>query len=415
MIIVLGIFIVLSFGSFFYVNVTQKDSIKVGVLFSETGTMAESEQPVINAVLLAIDEINTQGGINGRRIVPVVYDAESKWKNYAQLAEKMIVTDNVKVIFGCWTSAARKEVKPVVEKYNNLLIYPTQYEGAEQSANIIYLGATPNQQIVPAVSWSLEHVGKRVFLVGSNYIFPYVANEVIKHEVNSSGGKVVGEAYLPLGSSNVDPVLKEILKQKPDIIFNTINGNTNVAFLGRLYELTKNQPRPVVMSFSLSNADINKIGAYKIAGDYAARTYFRAIQSPENKAFLTAYQAKYGTSNDINNPAATAYAGVYLWAQAAREAMLPTPAIVRDFMLRQSVNSPAGVIYIDPVSGHAWRTVLIGKADKAGAFQIVWSSLNPIPPVVYPNFKTKVEWDLFEYQLYSKWRQAWENDVDQGN
>jgi urea transport system substrate-binding protein len=392
-----------------YDRLTQNSEIKVGVLFSQTGTMAASEQPVARAVLLAIEQINKQGGIDGKSIVPVVYDGASNWKKYASLANKMLSQDKVKVIFGCWTSASRKEVKPVVEKYDGLLIYPTQYEGIEESNSIVYLGATPNQQLVPAASWMFSHHGKKVFLVGSDYIFPRVANEILAHETELLGGKVIGTQYIPLGSTNVDSVIEEIIQQKPDFIFNTINGSTNVAFFKRLFELTTGagRSRPPVMSFSLSSAETNAIGTDKMIGDYATWSYFPMQDNPENSAFLKAYKEEYGSTEPVNDPAATAFSGVYLWAQAAKQSPSVEPHIVRDYMLRGSLASPAGVIYIDPLNGHAWRAAMIARITAKKTYDIVWTSYAPIQPVVYLDFKTKAAWDLFEYQLYSAWDGSW--------
>ncbi len=413
--IVVGIIIASSFFYFFgygdsYHPFLKNKDIKVGVLFSETGTMVGSERPVMRAALLAIDQINQHGGIRGQRIIPVVYDGGSDWKKYATLARKMIVEDHVKVIFGCWTSAERKAVKPIVEKYDNLLIYPTQYEGVEESNNIIYLGATPNQQLVPAASWMFDHYGKKVYLVGSDYIYPHIANEILTHETALHGGEVVENQYINLGSTNVDAVIHDIIQKNPDFIFNTINGSTNLAFFKRLSELTAGR-RPPVMSFSLSSTMMHLIGTHKMLGDYATWTYFPAENNPENKAFLKAYQAKYGSIQEVNDPAATIFAGVYLWAQAARESPSPQPHVVRNFMLRGSVASPAGVIYVDPVNANAWRTVMIGKINSSGLYDIVWSSYTPIQPIVYPDFKTKANWSIFEYHLYTLWGNTWEDNA----
>lgn len=389
----------------FRVQVSKNDIWKVGILFSRTGTMASSEQPVINATLLAIDEINAQGGINNKKIVSVVYDGESNGKKYAELAKKLIVEDNVDVIFGCWTSASRKEVKPIIEKYDNLLIYPTQYEGVETSKNIIYLGPTPNQQILPAISWIFEHIGKRVFLVGSDYIFAHVANEIIKYEVKSRGGEILGEKYILLGSKDVNSVIQEIISQKPDVIFNTINGDTNIAFFERLYELTKNGHRPPAISLSLFTG----ISRKKLAGDYTVSSYLRNQDLPANKAFLDNYQKKYNSTQDVNTAAVSAYAGVYLWKQAVEEASVGIPTLVHERMLGQSAATPAGVIYIDPKNANAWRTSMISRFSKEGHIDVLWTSSNPIEPIVYPDFKKKTEWDFFEYQLYLNWNNSWEN------
>lgn len=391
------------------VYISEKNILNVGILFSKTGTMAESEQPIINAILLAIEEINEKGGINNQQITPIVYDGESNWKKYAELAKKLILQDDVSVIFGCWTSAARKEVKPIVEKYDNLLIYPTQYEGIEESSNIIYLGPTPNQQVLPAVSYAFEYIGKRVFLVGSDYIFSHVENEIIKHEVESRGGEILGEQYILFGSKNVDPIIQDIIAKKPDVIFNTINGDTNMAFFERFYELTKGGQRPPTISFSLPNAGRMKLNANRIAGDYAVWSYTTTEKVPENKAFLKSYKKKYGSIQNINDAAATAYAGVYLWKQAVQEALVTKPAFVRERLLRQSVASPAGVIYIDPKNANAWRTTHISQFNKNGQLDQMWTSMNPIEPVVYPDFKKKTEWGFFEYKLFLKWNKAWQN------
>lgn len=407
------IIIIAAVSSFYFLDYkiyhpfTQNKDIKVGILFSETGTMADSERPVMRAALLAIDQINAEGGINGRHITPIVDDGVSDWNKYAVLAKTMILQNHVKVIFGCWTSAARKAVKPIVEKYDNLLIYPTQYEGVEESNNIIYLGATPNQQLVPAASWMFAHYGKKVYLVGSDYIYPHIANEILAHEIAQHGGEIVGSQYISLGNTNVDQVIKDIIQKKPDFIFNTINGSTNIAFFKRLSDLTAGQQRPLVMSFSLSSTGTQ---IAKIPGDYAAWSYFLTQDNPENTAFLKAWRAKYGSIDEVNDSAVTIYAGVYLWAQAARQAPSPEPNVVRDFMLRASVPSPAGVIYIDPVNANAWRTVLINKINPNGLNEVVWSSQAPIQPIIYPDFKTKAQWNILEYQLYAKWNESWENN-----
>jgi urea transport system substrate-binding protein len=400
---------ILLFYLFEYTHLTQDTTIKVGVLFSETGTMAESEQPVIRSTLLAIEQINQQGGINGKQIIPIFYDTQSDWKNYAQLAKKLILKDHVNVIFGCWTSASRKEVKPIVEKYNNLLIYPSPSEGIEESNNIIYLGSTSNQQLVPAASWMFDHYGKKAYLVGSEYIFPYVANEILSHEATILNGKIVGTSYIPFGSMNVDNVINDIIKKNPDFIFNTINGSTNTAFFNRLYDLTTavGRKRPRVMSFSLSAGEMISSGMDKMVGDLTTSSYFQIQANPKNQEFLKAYKEKYGSTKNINAPTINAYAGVYLWKQALSESPSLEGGVVHDFMLRQSIASPAGVIYIDPYNSHAWRKIIIGQINHKKTYDFVWTSYTPIQPSVFPDFKTKAEWAFFEYKLYMKWNKSW--------
>lgn len=193
-------------------------------------SLASSEGDLVDTVKLAVNQINEAGGVLGRSLKAVVVDGASNWRRFAQEAERLITKDKVPVIFGCWTSACRKAVKPVFEKYNHLLFYPLQYEGLEQSPNIVYTGAAPNQQIVPSVLWALENIGKRVYLTGSDSIFPRTANMIIKDLLANYKIELLGEHYLPPGSTDVSAVTEEIKRLQPDLIFNTIHGDSNIAF-----------------------------------------------------------------------------------------------------------------------------------------------------------------------------------------
>ncbi|MDR2110408.1 MAG: transporter substrate-binding protein, partial [Spirochaetaceae bacterium] len=232
-------FVVLALGAFVAASVfagggQDGKTVKVGVLHSLSGTMSISEVAVRDASLLAIEEINAAGGLLGAKIVPVVEDGASDWPTFAEKAEKLIQQDKVAVVFGCWTSASRKAVLPVFEELNHLLFYPVQYEGLEASPNIIYTGAAPNQQIMPAVTWLIGEGKKRFFLLGSDYVFPRTANQIIKAQLDAEGGQTIAEEYTPLGHVDYTTVVARIRELKPDAILNTLNGDSNVAFFKQL-------------------------------------------------------------------------------------------------------------------------------------------------------------------------------------
>jgi urea transport system substrate-binding protein len=403
---------VLFFAIVFYSTLTntfgQKKSIKIGILFSTTGSMADIERPSLRASLLAIEELNQQGGINGALIEPIVYDPASNLNKTAQLATKLIVEDKVVAIFGCHTSSSRKKVKEVVEKYDSLLIYPVDYEGVEESKNIIYLDMTPNQKIIPAVSWIAEQKVKKMYLAGSNYIWPRVTNEIITHEIQQQGGEVVGSSYLILGSTDVAPIVDDIIAKKPDVVISTMVGRSALAFLQRLYDKIPAMQLPIVMVLDVIPVEENGKKQNEFLGLYLVVSYFKELVNPENKAFLKAYENKYGSSKEVDYPAATSYAGVYLLAQAIRQSPQLNPLSIRENMLRQSIASPAGVMYIDPVNANTWRSVFINRINQQGISELVWTSNVPIEPNAYPDFKTKAEWDFFEYQLFVGWGNAWE-------
>lgn len=381
--------------------------VRVGILHSLTGTMAISETSVRDATLLAIEELNAAGGVLGRRIEPVIADGRSDWPVFAREAERLITRERVAVVFGCWNSASRKTVKPVFEKYNHLLFYPVQYEGLEQSPNIIYTGAAPNQQIIPAVKWSFDHLGQRFFLVGSDYVFPRTANAIIKAQVAALGGTIVGEEYLRLGSREVEAVVGKIADSQPTVILNTINGDSNVAFFHALRQAGITPARIPTVSFSLAENELSHIKTSGMAGDYAAWNYFQSVDSPENHHFVKAFRARFGQDRVTDDPMEAAYFGVRMWARAVTTAGTTDPREVRKALHDQSLAAPEGIVTIDADTQHAWKVVRVGKILANGQFEIVWSSRDPVRPIPYPEFRTQAEWESFLTELQSGWGGAW--------
>jgi len=386
----------------------EQAPIRVGVLHSLTGTMAISEKPVVDATLLAIEQINNSGGLLGRRIEAVVVDGKSDWPTFAREAERLIVEEKVSVIFGCWTSASRKYVKRVVEKYNHLLFYPVQYEGLEQSPNVIYTGATPNQQIAPAVHWAMENLGKRVYLIGSDYVFPRVANWLIRKQVKLLGGTVVGESYLLLGDTDVETVVSDIEKLQPDVIFNTINGDTNSAFFHAFDKSGLDATTHPVMSFSVGESELAQMNGDNImVSHYAAWSYFQNIDNDENRMFVRDFQQLYGKERVLSDPMEAAWMGVKLWASAVTSAETDNTQVITETVLHRSMKAPEGIVSIDQTTQHTWKMARIGKILQNGQFDIRWTSNGPIRPEPFPSYVTKFEAKSYLEALKHSWNGRW--------
>src|SRR5256885_607452 len=234
---------------------------KVGVLHSLTGTMAISEVTVKNATLLAIDQLNASGGVLGKQIEPVIEDGASDPAIFSQKAQKLIQQDKVATVFGGWTSASRKAMLPVFERFHSLLWYPVQFEGNECSSDIMYSGAQPNQQIVPALDWAFQKGYKKIFLLGSDYVFPRTANLILKKHIVQRRGTVAGEEYVPLGGTDFSSVISKIKLAGPDIIFNTLNGDSNVSFFKQASAAGMPPSKLPVMSFSIAEQEAKAMGA----------------------------------------------------------------------------------------------------------------------------------------------------------
>jgi urea transport system substrate-binding protein len=384
--------------------------IRVGVLHSLTGTMAISEKPVVDATLLAIDELNDRGGLLGRRVEAVVEDGASHAPTFAHLAEKLITQDEVCTVFGCWTSASRKMVKPVVEARDHLLFYPVQYEGLELSPNIVYLGAAPNQQIIPAVRWCCAFLNKkRLFLVGSDYVFPRCANAIIRDVATELGAAVVGEEYVLLGSQDVTEAVKKIVAARPDAILNTLNGDSNVGFFRALRAARITPEQVPTISFSIAEEELSSLGGQDVVGDYAAWSYFMSIDRPKNREFLHRFQARYGRHRVITDPMEAAYCGVHLWAEAVQSAGSHQVRAIREAIVGREFDAPEGPVRIDPATRHTAKISRIGKILASGRFEEVYSSVRPVPPQPYPDSRTRDAWDDVLADLNRRWSGQWAN------
>jgi urea transport system substrate-binding protein len=367
------------------VQTVREETVKVGVLHSLTGTMASSEQPLVDAVLMAIDEINIDGGILGRRIEAIIEDGASDESTFARKMEKLLLEDKVCSVFGCWTSASRKAVLPILERERKLLWYPVQYEGYESSPYVIYSGAAPNQQILPAVDWCLNRSWKKMFLVGSDYVFPRTANKIVKAHLSNHGGVCVGEEYLPLGQwKGVQDIAAKIKKAQPDVIFNTINGDSNVPFYRQLAEEETNLKRIPVIAVSIAEVELRLIGTKFMSGHYCAWCYFQSIDTPENRKFVEAFKRKYGTERVTSDPIEAAYMQVHLFAETVKKAGSFDVDQIRKTVGGMRFDAPGGPVCVDPENQHVWTSARIGEIQPDGQFKIVWSSDKWIQPNPYP-------------------------------
>lgn len=357
--------------------------IKVGDLHSLSGTMSISETAVKDAELMAIDEINANGGVLGKQLQVIVEDGASDWPTFAEKARKLLQNDKVAVVFGGWTSASRKAMLPVFEANNGLLFYPVQYEGLEMSPNIFYTGATTNQQIVPAVEYLIEQGKTKFYLLGSDYVFPRTANLIINKQLEASGLKAVGEEYTPLGHTEYSTVISKIRAADPDVVFNTLNGDSNVAFFKQLKDAGITAEDLPVISVSVAEEEITGIGAENIAGHLVAWNYFQTTDTPENKKFVADFKAKYGDNRVTDDPIEAGYFGVYLWAKAVEKAGTTDVAAVKEAAKGIQFNAPEGPVTINDVNQHVSKIARIGEVRTDGQIDEIWNSGEPVVPDPY--------------------------------
>ena len=366
-------------------DLSNQQPIHVGVLFSNTGVTAPIERTQLSGTLFAIHEVNAAGGINGRELVPVLYDPQSDAVQYASLAERLILNDNVNVIFGCYMSSTRKAVLPIVEKWNRLLFYPTIYEGFEFSNNVIYTGAAPNQNSVQLADFMTLNFGSRVYLVGSNYIYPFESNRIMTDLVEQRNGKTVGKRYLPLtaGYEEFTSVVGDIRKQRPDFIFSTVVGESTQHLYRAYAEAGLNPKEMPIASLTTCEAEIKAMGAEYAAGHYTAAPYFQSIDSETNRRVLDLYKNFMGGEVVTNMCWEAAYFQVHMFANAMRQSGTDQVEALLPELLGAEFQAPQGRVRIDPATHHTCLYPRIGRANSKGQFTIVREAKRPVHPDPY--------------------------------
>ena len=371
-----------------------KDTIKVGILHSLSGTMAISETALKDVALMTIEEINASGGVLGKKLEPVVVDPASNWPLFAEKARQLVTQDKVAVVFGCWTSVSRKSVLPVFKELDGLLFYPVQYEGEELEKNVFYTGAAPNQQAIPAVEYLMSEEGggaKRFFLLGTDYVYPRTTNKILRAFLHSKGitDADIEEVYTPFGHADYQTIvanIKRFAQGGKTAVISTINGDSNVPFYKELGNAGLKATDVPVVAFSVGEEELRGIDARPLVGHLAAWNYFMSLKNATNDAFVKKYRAyakKKGLPNAdkvvTNDPMEATYVGIHMWKQAVEKAGTTATDKVIAGMSGQTFAAPSGFsLTMDPTNHHLHKPVFIGEIRPDGQFNVVWKTKAPI-------------------------------------
>jgi len=370
-----------------------ENPIKVGVMYSTTGSIAIVEKTLQDATFLAIDQINNGTGpwkgngegIAGRKIQKVVVNPDSDWDLYNQMSKRLIEEDNVNCVLGCYTSASRKAVLPVFEEKNALLYYPVYYEGNECSSNVIYTGAAPNQQITDSIPYCYENFGPRGFFVGSDYIYPKESNRIAKAELKNQGGEVVGEEYAALGTTEFITIINKIKQAQPDFVLSNLVGDSVPAFYRQYQNAGINASDIPIMAYPTTEQEIKAMGPQYAEGHYTSFNYFQSVDTPENKQFVREFKKMFGEDRVTNGVMEAAYLQTFFMAQAMKEVLEAGEEIntktLREATRGKEFNAPQGKVKVDPDNYHTYLYARIGRWNSEGQAEIIQSSPSAVKPI----------------------------------
>jgi urea transport system substrate-binding protein len=359
---------------------TKGDTIKIGFLNSLSGAMSISEQTVSDSLGLAAEQINAEGGVLGKKLEIVQEDGASEPTIFAEKAKKLVQSDCVAAVFGGWTSSSRVAMRPVFKSLNSLLFYPVQYEGLEADRNIFYTGATTNQQIIPALEFlKNEKKIKSIFLAGSDYVFPRTANKIIKQYAAANGIEVKGEEYQKLTEGAWGTAVDKIVATEPDVVFNTINGDSNVAFLQEYAAKGLTAEKTPIVSVSIAEEEAAAIKV-DLTGQMTSWNYYQTVDSPTNDSFVEAFKAKYGDDRVTSDPMEAAYTSLWLWKGMVEKAKSFETDDVIAAAGGVTYDAPEGQVTVNGENHHIAKTTLIGEIQPNKLIKAIWSSDGPIEP-----------------------------------
>ena len=368
--------------------------VRVGVIHSLTGTLAVEETQLKNAALMAIADINEKGGVLGRKLEPVVVNAESNWPLFAEKARDLLQIERVRVAFGGYTSVSRKSMLPEFEEQGGLLFYAAQHEGEESSRAIFYTGSIPNQSVVPVADYLAHRKArpiKRWFVIGTDHVAPRTQTNVLRTAWRAAGVPEddIFAVYTPFGHSDYAPIvgqLKKFANGSPTAVISFLWRESAVSFQQELPRQKLSLRATPVVHFGLDEREVAKAGAL-FAGTLLARSYFSTLDTPQNvafKALVTKYSKDHSLSPDelaLNDDVEATYIGANLWKQAVEAAKTFDTAAVTAALAGQWFDAPSGfILSVDPVNHHLHKPYFVAEVGATGSVKVVWKTPGVIAP-----------------------------------
>lgn len=214
-------------------------------------------------------------------------------------------------------------------------------------------------------------------------MFPQTANREIKAYAKANGIEIKGEDYAPLGSTDFSTIVNKVRNSHAGAVFNTLNGDSNVAFFREYSNAGLKAAEMPVVSVSIAEEEVAGIGAQNITGQLTAWNYYQTVDTPANKAFVAAYKAAYGANKPTSDPMEAAYTSVYLWKNTVEKAKSFAVADIQAAANGVTFDAPEGTVTIDGDNHHITKTARIGEIHPDGLIYTVWDSGKPIQPDPY--------------------------------
>jgi len=357
------------------------DPIVVGSVLDETGPLNIYGKPMVDATNLAIKDINDNGGLLGKKLKLVSYDAQSDNSKYTQYARRLALRDRAVVVMGGITSASREAIRPILDSTKTLYFYNEQYEGGVCDRNTFLTGIVPSQQIAPLMPWAIKKFGPKIYVLAADYNYGHISASWVDHYVKKAGGEILGTEFIPLSVSEFGSVISKLQNAKPDIVVSLLVGGNHIAFYRQFASAGLGSDMTIVSpTFGLGNEQV-VLSPNEAKNIYIATPYIQSLDNPANKKFVAMWHAAYGKDYTyITDSAVTVWNGWHLWAEGVRQAgTTDRDAVIKALQAGQVFQSPSGEVKLDGASHHVYQSVHIAEANDSHGFDVI-SAQEDVPP-----------------------------------
>ena len=352
----------------------QANVIKVAAIHDLSGGLDIYGRPMVDCLSYAVEEINGAGGLLGRQIKLISYDAQSNIQLYTQFATEAATKERVAVVHAGITSASREAIRPVLKRFNTLYFYNTQYEGGVCDRNCFCTGSTPAQNVDKLVPFTLKRFGKKVYTVAADYNYGQITAKWVKKFTQEHGGEVLQTDYFPLEVSDFGPAITKIQAAKPNFVMSALVGGNHISFYRQWAAAGMNKTTPVASTTFGNGLEHQVTTPEEHKGYIGSQSYYQEITTEANQAFLKKFLPKYGTSTKYVTPLAIqSYHGLHLWASAVKKAnSVDRMKVIEALEANHTFSGPAGKTAIDPKTHHCSLDVYIAEAQNR-AFKVLES------------------------------------------
>jgi urea transport system substrate-binding protein len=355
--------------------------VTVGSVLDRTGPLNIYGTAMNDATNMAIADINAHGGVLGRKLKLVSYDAQSAQDKYAQYANRLALQDHAAVVMGGITSASREAIRPIFDRTKTLYFYNEQYEGGVCDINNYDTGVVPSQQLKALIPYAIQHFGKRLYVLAADYNYGQISAKWVAKYAKEAGGQVIGQQFVPLDSSDFGSIVDNLQKAKPDVVVSLLVGGNHIAFYRQFASTGLGSSMHIVSpTFGLGNEQV-VLSPKESKGIVVAFPYFQEINTPTNRTFVSDWHKRYGAGYPyITDSAVTVWNGWHLWAQAVDQAKsLDSAKVQAALQAGQSIDSPSGTVKLDGASHHVTQSISIAVTNDKHGFKVLTTQQN-VPP-----------------------------------